>query len=265
MVSDSEASRSALVRVERGGDKVAVVTLERPKANALSLELLDALANTFRELHREPPGAVVVTGAGRGFSAGAEISELSGPEAARAIGEAFASVTALMESLPRIVVAAIEGWALGGGLELALACDLRVASETAKLGQPEIALGIIPGGGGTQRLARLIGPSRALDLICSGRQLSGADAWPLGLVDRLAPPGGALELARSLAASFASGAVVAQGLAKRAVRRGLDQPLAGGLAEELEAFVEVFGTEDAKIGIGSFLSSGPGKARFVGR
>jgi len=265
MSNDRQASTGSAVRVERGDDKVALVTLERPKANALSVSLLGELAEALRDLHREPPGAVVLTGAGRGFSAGAEISELTGGEAARAIAEAFREVGTLLESLPRVVLAAIEGFALGGGLELALACDLRVASEHAKLGQPEILLGIIPGGGGTQRLARLVGPSRALDLICSGRQLSGAEAWSIGLVDRLAPSGGALELARQLAASFAAGAVVAQGLAKRALRRGLDRPLAGGLDEELEAFVEVFGTEDARSGVASFLAEGPGRARFSGR
>jgi enoyl-CoA hydratase len=199
------------------------------------------------------------------FAAGADISEFGGPDEARVIGRQFRSALDTLAAIPRATIAAVTGYALGGGCELALACDFRVAAETAKFGQPEILLGIIPGGGGTQRLARLVGPSRAKDIILTGRQVDAVEALRIGLADRVFPAGDVLTGALELAAGLAAGPVVAQALAKKAIDRGLEGPLAAGLDLEAELFVEVFGTDDAGIGVASFLEQGPGKARFVGR
>jgi enoyl-CoA hydratase len=168
-------------------------------------------------------------------------------------------------AIPRPVVAAIRGVALGGGLELALACDLRVAGDSARLGQPEILLGIIPGGGGTQRLPRLIGPARAKDLVLTGRQVAADEALRIGLVDRVVPASEVLDAAMVWAGEFARGPVVAHGLAKVVIDEGLDGPLVAGLDLEQEAFGRVFATEDAATGVRSFLADGPGKAVFSGR
>jgi enoyl-CoA hydratase len=150
-------------------------------------------------------------------------------------------------------------------VELALACDLRIAGETARMGQPEILLGIIPGAGGTQRLPRLIGPARAKDIVWSGRQVHAPEALSIGLVDNVVPDHEVLDAAHRWAARFARGPLAAIGLAKRAIDRGLDGSLEEGLDIEAGAFVDVFATEDAKIGIASFLEHGPGKAKFTGR
>jgi enoyl-CoA hydratase len=170
-----------------------------------------------------------------------------------------------LAAIPRPVIAAINGFALGGGLELALACDLRVAADSARLGLPEIQLGIFPGGGGTQRAARLIGPAKTKELIWSGRHVRADEALAIGLVDRVVPAAEVVDHALEWAASFASGAVVAMGIAKRVVDGGLDGSLAAGLDLEAAGFAEVFETEDASVGIQSFLDHGPGKATFSGR
>jgi enoyl-CoA hydratase len=263
------------VVVERDGeDGVAVLRLDRPKANALSAALLEQLAEAAEGLIADPPGAVVVTGGDRIFAAGADIAEfttdgkgqLVDEAEARSISVRFRRACDALAAIPRLTVAAIEGYALGGGCEVALSCDLRVASEAAKLGQPEILLGIIPGGGGTQRLARLIGAGRAKDLILTGRQVPADEALALGLVDRVVPKGEATAAARELAASVAKGALAAQALAKKAIDDGLDEPtLSDGLALETALFGDAFATEDAATGVRSFLESGPGKARFAGR
>jgi len=258
-------SSDMFVTVERRADGVAVLRLDRPKMNALSAELLRQLHAAVDDLAADLPGAVVVWGGERIFAAGADIAEFGGPEEAKVVGAAFHSTLDALATLPRSTVAAVSGYALGGGCELALACDLRVASSSARLGQPEILLGIIPGGGGTQRLARLIGPSRAKDLIFSGRQVEADEALRIGLVDRVVEPEAVFSSAVELAASLAAGAVAAQALAKRAIDSGLDGPLQAGLELERALFVEVFRTEDAGIGVRSFLEHGPGKARFTGR
>src|ERR1700686_4486974 len=159
------------VSIDRRDDGVALLRLDRPKANALSTELLSQLETAARELTDNPAGAVVVWGGERIFAAGADISEFGGPDRARMVGRRFRAAFDAIAGIPRATIAAVTGYALGGGCELALACDLRVVADTAKFGQPEILLGIIPGAGGTQRLARLIGPSRAKDLIFTGRQV----------------------------------------------------------------------------------------------
>jgi enoyl-CoA hydratase len=254
-----------LVHVDRRDDGVALVTLDNPKVNALSRELPRQLDAAAGGLAADPPGAVVVTGGDRIFAAGADIAEFGGPEEARAVGGGFRRALDAVAAIPRCVIAAISGFALGGGCELALACDLRIASERAKLGQPEILLGIIPGGGATQRLARLVGPAKAKDLVLTGRQVAADEALRIGLVDEVVPPDQLHPRALALAAELARGAVVAQELAKRAIDRGLEGPLDAGLALEQDLFAEVFATEDAGIGVASFLEHGPGKATFVGR
>ena len=257
-----------LVRLERRDDGVAEITLDNPPVNALSIELLEGLRDAARSLAAEPPGAVVVTGGAKVFAAGADVSQfvpVDDPACSEAIGRAFTESLSALAAVPRAVIASVSGYALGGGCELALACDFRIASERAVFGQPEVLLGIIPGGGGTQRLARLIGPARAKDLVMTGRQVRAEEALHIGLVDEVVPKDEVLARTRERAAELAAGAVVAQGLAKQAVDRGLDLALADGVDLENELFRRSFTTEDARIGVESFLEDGPGKATFTGR
>jgi enoyl-CoA hydratase len=234
--------------------------------NALSRALLAELRDAARALGEDHTvKAVVVAGGEKAFAAGADISEFGDEAVAREISLGFREAFDAVAAIPRPVIAAVRGYALGGGLELAMACDLRVAGETARLGQPEILLGIIPGAGGTQRLSRLVGPARAKEIIWSGRQLRADEALAIGLVDRVAAPAEVDDAARHWAERFAGGAVMAMGLAKRVIDAGAGRPLADGLDLEREAFVEVFGTEDARAGVQSFLEHGPGRARFSGR
>lgn len=251
--------------VERRRDGVALVTLNNPKVNALSLAVLDRLHAIALDLIADPPGSVVVTGGDRLFAAGADISEFGGPEEAEIVGSAFHRALDAVASIPRFVIAAVTGYALGGGCELALACDYRIAGEKAVFGQPEIQLGIIPGGGGTQRLTRAVGPSRAKELMITGRQVGAHEAVRIGLADEIVPHTEVHLRALSLAASVAAGASVAQGMIKTLVDRGSASALTIGLEEERRAFTEVFETEDSRIGVESFLANGPGKATFVGR
>ena len=252
------------VTVERGDDGVALVRLDRPKANALSAEVLHQLRSVAEGLAGDPPGAVVVWGGRRIFAAGADIVELGGGGPETVVANFHAALHAL-SSVPRAVVAAVNGYALGGGLELALACDLRVCATDSRLGVPEILLGVIPGGGGTQRLARLVGPSRAKDMVLTGRQVGAEEALAMGLVNRVVAPDDVLATARGLAAGLAAGALIAQSLGKSAIDEGLELTLEEGLAVERGKFVAAAHTEDAGRGIESFLAHGPGKATFVGR
>jgi enoyl-CoA hydratase len=167
-------------------------------------------------------------------------------------------------AIPRFVIAAVAGYALGGGCELALACDYRIAGTRAVFGQPEVLLGTLPGGGGTQRLARLVGPSRAKELCLTGRQVDAEEALRIGLADEVVPNDEVNARALALAAECARGAVLAQALAKRAIDDGLSRSLADGLRLEQELFTESFRTNDSQIGVKSFLEHGPGKARFTG-
>jgi enoyl-CoA hydratase len=252
------------VTVERRPDGVALVRLDRPKANAVSAAVLGQLEAAATELRDDPPGAVVLWGGRRIFAAGADIVELEGIGAA-AVGANFAGALNALASIPRATIAAVNGFALGGGLELALAFDFRVCGEDARFGLPEVLLGVIPGGGGTQRLPRLIGSSRAKEMIMTGRQVRAEEALAIGLVNRVVAPDYVLEAALTWAAEFAAGPVLAHGFAKGAVDRGLEGSLADGLAIEQEAFVAAGQTEDAALGIRSFQENGPGKATFVGR
>jgi enoyl-CoA hydratase/carnithine racemase len=249
---------------ERRDNGVELIRFNRPPLNTLSAELLDQLAAHVAVLTVDADlKAVVVTGSEKVFAAGAEISQIQSDtdrllENFRRAYDGFAAI-------PRPVIAAVAGIALGGGLEAALACDLRLAAENARLGVPEIALGAFPGAGATQRLPRLVGPARAKEMIWSGRHVRAAEALAMGLVDRVVPVEGYLDAALEWAGSFATGAVVAMGLSKRAVDGGLDGPLAGGLDLERTLFGQVLATEDAVTGIKSFFENGPGKATFAGR
>ncbi|HEX3795648.1 MAG TPA: enoyl-CoA hydratase-related protein [Acidimicrobiales bacterium] len=251
------------VTIDRRPDGVALVRLDRPKANALSGAVLGQIYDAVEELRTDLPGAVVLWGGRRIFAAGADIVELG--EGASSVGSNFTTALGALASLPRATIAAVNGYALGGGLELALTCDFRVCAEDSKLGLPEILLGVIPGGGGTQRLARLIGSSRAKDLIFSGRHVRSDEALSIGLVNRVVPADDVLDTALAWAADLARGALVAQGLVKDAIDKGLEGTLPDGLAIEQSAFRQVAKTEDAKRGITSFLEHGPGKATFVGK
>jgi len=252
------------ITTERRDNGVELIRFNRPPMNALSAELLEELGDHVEGLAADPDlKAVVLAGNDRVFAAGAEITQIQA-DTDRLI-DAFRRAYDGLEAIPRPVIAAIAGFALGGGLEAALACDLRLAAENARLGVPEILLGVFPGAGGTQRLARLVGPARAKEMLWTGRQVRAADALAMGLVDRVVPVEGYVDAALEWAASFASGAVVAMGLSKRAVNGGLDGPLSEGLDLERTLFGQVLATEDAATGIRSFFDNGPGKAVFSGR
>jgi enoyl-CoA hydratase len=249
-------------------DGVATIRLDRPKMNAINARLRDELAEAARAADADPAvRAVVLYGGERVFAAGADIKEM----AEISYVEATAHCRALQDALDAVarigapVVAAITGYALGGGLELALCADFRVAGESAKVGQPEILLGVIPGAGGTQRLPRLIGPSRAKDLIFTGRHVAADEALALGLVDAVVPDAEVYEAARAMAARYAGGPAAALRAAKEAVDAGLEVDLATGLEIERLHFAGMFATEDQRIGMRSFVEEGPGKAKFTGR
>jgi enoyl-CoA hydratase len=243
------------IEIETG--EIAVITINRPKAlNALNADTLRELAEAFElVLEDAETQALIITGAGdKAFIAGADISEFDGVSDVFSGREQAMGGQDLMNSLaalPVPTIAAINGFALGGGLELALACDLRVASNTAKLGLPEVGLGLIPGYGGTQRLPRLIGAGRALDLILTGRHVEAAEALSMGLVNRVGED--ALLLARELAAKIIKNGPVALGLAKEAVYRGLDMTLTLGLEAEADLFGMVSTTKDMREGAKAFL------------
>lgn len=254
-----------LVLVERRDDGVVIVTLNNPKVNALSRAVLAELRAAAEDLTAHPPGAVVVTGGERIFAAGAEISEFGDAEQGRQITAAFHAALNAVAAIPRFVIAAVSGYALGGGCELALTCDYRIAGERAVFGQPEVLLGILPGGGGTQRLPRLIGASKAKEMMITGRQVKAEEALRMGLADELVSSESLHERALTLAAEVARGALQAQAMIKRAVDNGLDEPLPAALKLERALFEGVFHTTDSQIGVQSFLQHGPGKAEFTGK
>jgi enoyl-CoA hydratase len=258
-------SNESLVLLERRDDGVAVVTLNSPKVNALSTALLARLHEIAMELTTNPAGAVVVSGGDRLFAAGADISEFGGASEATTIGAAFHAALNAVAAIPSFTIAAVSGYALGGGCELSMACDYRIASTRAVFGQPEILLGIIPGGGGTQRLPRLVGPSRAKELMITGRQVKAEEAVHIGLANEMVEPDALMTRALELASSVAAGATVATRLIKQAVDQGIETDLASGLALELKLFTEVFQSTDSQIGVASFLEHGPGKAAFTGQ
>jgi enoyl-CoA hydratase len=253
-----------LVLVERRDDGVAVVTLNNPKVNALSRAVLAELRAAAADLTAHPAGAVVITGGERIFAAGADISEFGDAEQAHHITAGFHAALNAVAEIPRFVIAVVSGYALGGGCELALACDYRIGGERAVFGQPEVLLGVIPGGGGTQRLPRLVGYGKAKELMITGRQVKAEEALRIGLIDELVSSEALHERALALAADVARGALQAQAMIKRAVDVGADEPLADALKLERNLFEAVFHTADSQIGVRSFLEHGPGKAEFTG-
>jgi enoyl-CoA hydratase len=257
-------SNEGLVLVDSPLPGVFVLTLNAPKVNALSTAMLSRIHYLATDLTILNARAVVITGGDRLFAAGADISEFGGPEDAARIGASFHAALNAVAALPCFTIAAVSGFALGGGCELAMACDYRIASTKAVFGQPEILLGIIPGGGGTQRLPRLVGASRAKEIMITGRQVKADEALNIGLANEVVEPDALMVRALELASSVASGATVATGLIKRAVDEGMQTDLAQGLALELELFEEVFHSTDSQIGVASFLENGPGKASFTG-
>ena len=255
------------VRVEVAG-QIATIRLDRPKMNALNAQVQAEIAEAARQVSADDAvRAVILYGGMRVFAAGADIKEMAPlgyaemAERAAALQAAFNEVA----DIPKPVVAAVTGYALGGGLELALCADFRVLGETAKVGQPEILLGVIPGAGGTQRLPRLIGPARAKDLIFTGRQMTAAEALAIGLADRVVPDADVYQAARDLVAQYASGPALALRAAKQAVNKGLEVDLATALEIERLHFAGLFATADQKAGMRSFMENGPGKAVFEGR
>ena len=254
-----------LVLVERRADGVAMITLNNPKVNALSQAVLAEVRAAAEDMLANPPGAVVVTGGERIFAAGADISEFGGAEQGRHITAGFHAALNAVADIPRFVIAAVSGYALGGGCELALACDYRIAGERAVFGQPEVLLGIIPGGGGTQRLPRLIGRSRAKEMMITGRQVKAEEALRIGLVDEVVSSEALHERALALAGEVARGALQAQAMVKRAVDNGVDETLSAALKLERDLFEGVFHTDDSEVGVRSFLEHGPGKAEFTGK
>jgi len=249
-------------------DGVATLRLDRPKMNAINFQVQDELRAAAAEAgDREDVRAVVVYGGERLFAAGndvKEMAEISYTEMVRRGSSLQSAVTAVAE-IPKPVIAAVTGYALGGGCELALAADVRIAADNASLGQPEVLLGIIPGAGGTQRLARLIGPSKAKDLIFTGRFVKADEALAMGLVDRVVPAADVYTEALAWARQFTAAAPYALRAAKECIDRGLNVDLATGLEIERQQFAALFATEDRTIGMRSFIDNGPGKAVFEGR
>lgn len=246
-----------LVLLSRSGP-IATITINRPdRLNALNLATIQALHARFRELATEPETrAVILTGAGtKAFVAGADIAEMSAltPQLAQQFARTGQSLGEQIDALGRPVIAAIEGFALGGGCELAMMCHLRVASARASFAQPEVSLGLIPGFGGTQRLARLIGEGRAIELITTGRRLDAETAFAWGLVNRLARERSANEEALALAEEIAAQGPAAVRLALEAVRGGLSMPLAEALEYEAALFGIVFSTSDMREGTRAFI------------
>jgi enoyl-CoA hydratase/carnithine racemase len=249
-------------------DGVGTIRLDRPKMNALDAQMQEEIRAAAAEAsRRDDIRAVVVYGGEKVFAAGADIKEMAQMSYTDMVGRsgALQSSFSAVAGIPKPVVAAVNGYALGGGCELAMCADVRVAAEDATLGQPEILLGIIPGAGGTQRLSRLVGPAKAKDIIFSGRFVKADEALRIGLVDRVVPAEAVYTEAVAWARQFTGAAAYALRAAKESVDRGLEVDLGTGLEIERQQFAALFATEDRSIGMRSFVENGPGKAQFVGR
>ncbi|WP_040320508.1 enoyl-CoA hydratase/isomerase family protein [Aeromicrobium marinum] len=253
------------LEVEAG---VGTLRLDRPKMNALDAqmqrEIIEAAVEADR---RDDVAAVVLYGGERVFAAGADVKEMQTMTYQEMVlhGHLLQDFTRAVAAIGKPTVAAITGFALGGGCEVALAADVRIAADSAKLGQPEIGLGIIPGAGGTQRLARLVGPARAKDLIFTGRFVDAAEALEIGLVDRVVPAADVHTAAVEWATQFVGGPALALRAAKSAIDRGLEVDLQSGLEIERLEFTGLFATDDRTAGMTSFVEDGPGRATFTGR
>ena len=249
-------------------DGIGTIRLDRPKVNALNDQVTAELADAARAADADQDvRAVIIYGGERVFAGGADIAVMAeaGYAEMAARSKRLQETMDLIAALGKPVVAAITGYALGGGLELALAADFRVAGATARLGQPEILLGIIPGAGGTQRLPRLVGPAKAKDIVFTGRMVAAAEALEIGLVDRVVPDAEVYQAALDLVARYATGPALALRAAKQAIDYGLGVDLATGLEIERVQFAALFGTADQRSGMSSFLQNGPNKATFTGR
>jgi enoyl-CoA hydratase len=259
-----------LVQVETGGDVppgVATIRLNRPPMNVLNTEVQEQLRDVAARLRADDAvRAVVLYGGEKVFAAGADVKEFAGQDHATMLRDAgrLSSALSALARLPKPVIAAVTGYALGGGCELALTADFRVSADNATWGQPEILLGIIPGAGGTQRLPRLVGPARAKDLIYTGRFVPADEALAIGLVDAVVPAAEVYPTALAMAAKFAKGPAFALAAAKAAIDEGLDGSIDAGLRLESHLFASLFATDDRRIGMASFLEHGPGKAVFTG-
>lgn len=256
-----------LVRLEVE-DGVGTIRLDRPPMNPLSVQMQEEIRTAAAEAgERSDVAAVVVYGGDKVFAAGADIKEMQSMSYTDMVDRAgpLQSAITSVARIPKPTVAAVTGYALGGGCELALACDFRVAGDNAKLGQPEILLGIIPGAGGTQRLSRLVGPAKAKEIIFSGRFVAADEALAIGLVDRVVPAAEVYAAACDWMRTFVGGPAYALRAAKEAVDRGLEVDLPTGLEIERMQFSALFATRDREIGMASFVEHGPGKAQFEGR
>lgn len=257
----------SFLNLELQENKVGLLTIARPEAlNALNQALLQELEEILAKIANEPDIKVlVITGQGRAFVAGADIAAMQqmSQEQAEEFSLLGQRVFSQLAALPQPTIAAINGFALGGGLELALACDLRLASEKAKLGQPEIGLGIIPGFGATQRLPRLIGVAQAKEMLFSGATVTASDALTLGLVNRVLPSDELLNVAFELASNMAKHSAVILKYLKRAIDIGAEGTLAAGLSVEAQQFAACFTTHDQREGMGAFLEKR--QANFLDR
>jgi enoyl-CoA hydratase len=259
---------SEFVRFEVSSEGVGTIRLDRPPVNALNEQVAREIDEAVAQARADDKvRAVVVWGGEKVFAAGADIKEMGDRDAVtmyRYIGE-FQDVFTRLERLPKVTIAAINGYALGGGCELSMACDLRIAAEDAQLGQPEILLGVIPGAGGTQRLPRLVGVGRAKEIIYSGRFVKAEEALAIGLVNEVVPAAEVYEHALKRATRYAAGPSVALMAAKQVIQNGIDADMTTGLLLERQAFAALFATEDQKVGMETFAKEGPGKAKFTGR
>lgn len=246
-------------------ESVALVQLHRPDVlNALNQALIDELAAVLEEADRDDGvRCIILTGSARAFAAGADIREIAEASAVEMLQGYRFQQWERMRRVTKPIIAAVTGFALGGGNELAMLCDLIVAGESARFGQPEINLGLIPGAGGTQRLTRTVGKYRAMELVLTGRQMTAREAEAAGLVTRVVPDELVLDESRSLAKEIAAKSPVAVRLAKEAVLKAFDTHLEGGLDYERKCFYLLFATEDRKEGIRAFLAKRP--PRFEGR
>lgn len=244
------------IHIEENGH-ICTLTIDRPEAlNALSTQVLQELEDALEHIsNNEDLRVLILTGAGRSFVAGADISEMAGftPDEALAFGKRGAKVFRTLELLPIPVIAAVNGFALGGGCEIALACDIRIASSKAKFGQPEVGLGIPPGFSGTQRLPRLIGEGLAKELIYSARVISAADAYTMRLVNRVVEPDELMPTVLQLAEEIASKSPNAVAVSKEAINRGMQADIDTGIAIENYLFSLAFANEEQKEGMGAFL------------
>ncbi len=236
-------------------NRVGLITLNRPQAlNALNNQLLREVMDTLDSFDRdESIGAMVITGNEKAFAAGADIKEMADKSVIEIMDTDHVAVFGRIRTIQKPVIAAVSGWALGGGCEVALSCDMIVASESAKFGQPEITIGVIPGAGGTQRLTRAVGKVLAMEMILNNRTLTAHEAYQFGLVNRVVPVDGYLDETLILANEIASRAPLALRAAKKMINQSYELSLAEGLAEEKQTFYNLFASEDQKEGMKAFI------------